>query len=429
MSEGIQHTLGQEFRVTPHHPANTGVHQAVLVAGDIDGDDLLQSEVPDQVGVDEWSDEATGSRIHVDRAVDAPLDKQVVDGLGVLILAGVSRAQDGADPDRVLVDQVHRLLRVDDEAVLAAVHVLLLDIEVTRRLLPADLHGRVHDDVGPAVVFTLGLALVLPALLHGQRAEHDGFGGADGRGTHGVGVLVVGGDVEEARDHGHAAVLDVGRDGVLLVVDEVLGERVDHQFLRLLLHVGGDERSQAVARGSVDCPAVCVYSPTSAGFGKVTHLRVGVPSRVRSSLKRWSALAIAPSGQDTRGWDNALDHTVGNLLGHHVVGHDVFGQVGGGKARAIHAGRDLVLFWGSIQVEVADAWHELLLDRLVGRHDAQVNHVGGVGGCRWNGLREREMSLDVKTEYSVGGEGGCDGDGDGDGERKDEVEDEDEEGV
>ena len=34
-------TFGEELGVTPDDPADTGVDEAVLVAGDVDGDDLL----------------------------------------------------------------------------------------------------------------------------------------------------------------------------------------------------------------------------------------------------------------------------------------------------------------------------------------------------------------------------------------------------
>ncbi len=62
---------------------------------------------------------------------------------------------------------------------------------------------------------------------------------------HDLGILVVQGGVEEAGDHRDTAVLDVGADRVLFVVDEVLGEGVDHELLGLLLHVCGDEGCQA----------------------------------------------------------------------------------------------------------------------------------------------------------------------------------------
>lgn len=47
--------------------------------------------------VDEWCNKASRSSIDVDWAVNASLNKQVVDGLGILILSGESRTQDGAN--------------------------------------------------------------------------------------------------------------------------------------------------------------------------------------------------------------------------------------------------------------------------------------------------------------------------------------------
>lgn len=44
---------------------------------------------------------------------------------------------------------------------------------------------------------------------------------------------------------------------VLLVVDEVLGERVTHELLSLVLHVGGDEGGEAVGVSTVS-PKLCI---------------------------------------------------------------------------------------------------------------------------------------------------------------------------
>jgi hypothetical protein len=125
----------------------------------------------------------------------------------------------------VLVAQVNTLLGIDDVALSGAVDVSLLDIEVAACLFPANLYGRVHDHVGFVKRLAFCLALVLPQLLHGKHAQHDGFGRANRRGTNGI-VILAGGGVEETGDHGDTSVLDVGADRVLFVVDKVLGEGV-----------------------------------------------------------------------------------------------------------------------------------------------------------------------------------------------------------
>ncbi len=95
--------------------------------------------------------------------------------------------------DSVLIDEVHAFLRVDHIAFSCAVHVSLLDVEVSacflhtvstlvffdvpdkaRRwntYLPANLYGRVHDHVGLVVGLARSLALVLPKLLLGQYSQ------------------------------------------------------------------------------------------------------------------------------------------------------------------------------------------------------------------------------------------------------------------
>jgi hypothetical protein len=235
---------------------------------------LLKTEVPNKVGSDERRHETTRSSINVDRAIDVPLDEQVIDLLGIFVLSSESCAENGADTNSVLVNQVDSLFRVDHISLGSAVDVLLLDVKVASGLLPAHLHGRVHDYVGTAEVLAFGFPLVDPALLHGKSGKHDGFGGADCGGAHGVGVLIVGRNVEEASNHADAAVLDIGAHGVLFVVDEVLAEGVDHELLDLGLHVGGDERSEAVA-----CYKWLFFLEDCDSY-----LRVGLPSRVRSSL-------------------------------------------------------------------------------------------------------------------------------------------------
>lgn len=62
-------------------------------------------------------------RLTVNRNVNVALDQEVVDGLGVLVLASVGGTEDGADTNGVLVNQVDGLLRVDNVAVLCAVDV------------------------------------------------------------------------------------------------------------------------------------------------------------------------------------------------------------------------------------------------------------------------------------------------------------------
>jgi hypothetical protein len=60
----VEDQLGRQvLGVTPDAPANTGVDETILVAGNVDRDDLLKTEVPDEVRVDERCNETTGCGI------------------------------------------------------------------------------------------------------------------------------------------------------------------------------------------------------------------------------------------------------------------------------------------------------------------------------------------------------------------------------
>lgn len=60
----VEDQLGRQvLGVTPDAPANTGVDETILVAGNVDRNDLLKTEVPDEVRVDERCNETTGCGI------------------------------------------------------------------------------------------------------------------------------------------------------------------------------------------------------------------------------------------------------------------------------------------------------------------------------------------------------------------------------
>jgi hypothetical protein len=169
----------------------------------------------------------------MNRAINILLYEKVVDGLDILVFASVSGTQDGTDANGILVHELDCLLRVYNVAVLGAVDILIsmtrrqlslrdlldvwkhtylfLNVKVSRCLLPTDLNGTVHDDIGLVKWLASLLALILPDLLHGEDAEHDGFGTPDGAGSHGVAIGMMGRDVEETGQHGNTAVLNVYR--------------------------------------------------------------------------------------------------------------------------------------------------------------------------------------------------------------------------
>jgi hypothetical protein len=238
--------FGEVFGAAPDDPAYTWVNEAVsilvlemervekgrdvLVARNVDGNHLLESEIPFEVRDHERSNKSTRSSINMNNRVNLLLNQQIIDSLRILIFTRVSRAQNNTNTNCILIHEINSLLGINDISLRCAVHVFLIDLEVAGSFLPADLHSRAHHDVGLVKGLAGSLAGILPTLLHGEDSEHDGFRGADSGGAYCGCSFVSGGGIEEAADHGDAAVLDVGGLGVFFIVDEVLGEGFAHQI-------------------------------------------------------------------------------------------------------------------------------------------------------------------------------------------------------
>ena len=241
--------LGQVRLVAPDDPAHTGIYEAVLVSGSVDRLDPRQLKVPlraAHAGVRKGGDEPARGRVHVYRDINPRLLLVLVEDLGDLldrlVVARVGRPEDDKDADRVLVDRVPHQVGVQ------AVRALLrdrqdagLDVKVARELLQRDLRVGAHDDVGLGRVLALGLPELLPPPLHGQAAEVDGLGGADGGRADGLLGLLHAPEVGEDAD---AALGDPEHGRVLVVVCEVLGDVLLHYVLGFVLHPGAYERCQ-----------------------------------------------------------------------------------------------------------------------------------------------------------------------------------------
>ena len=98
-------------------------------------------------------------------------------------------------------------------------------------------------------MFGLSVApLFAPALtptpLEGQTGQVDGLGRPDGGTAHGIALLM---GVEEPGDHVHTAVVDFRRLGVLVGVDEIAAEGLDHYLVGFRFHPRGDETGQVKA--------------------------------------------------------------------------------------------------------------------------------------------------------------------------------------
>jgi hypothetical protein len=121
--------LGEVFGVTPDDPTYTWIDKTIFVAGNIDGDDLWQAEIPEEIWVDKGSDETAGCGVDVDWSLQTLGYEEVVDCLDVFILAVEGGAENEADADGVFVNEFDGLFGVEDEALVGAEDVLFISRE------------------------------------------------------------------------------------------------------------------------------------------------------------------------------------------------------------------------------------------------------------------------------------------------------------
>ena len=239
--------LGEVGFLAEDEPADARVDEPELVAGDVDRAHLLEPEVPLRVRVEEGPDEAAGGAVDVDRhvvpAVLLQLHQVVVDPADVVGMAGEGGAEDGGDADRVLVDLRGDVVGADRVLALLQRHHPLFDVEVAAELFPDHVHVAAEDEVRFVDRFARRFPPFLPFPLQREGAEHDRLGGALAAGA---GRLA--GGVEEVGEHADAALLDLGRDRILGVIDEVAVVVLGDQPLGLRLHPGGDEGGQVAVR-------------------------------------------------------------------------------------------------------------------------------------------------------------------------------------
>ena len=138
----------------------------------INRNNLLQPKIPRQLRHNKRRHKPSTSSINMNRTIDILLDQQIINRLHILILPSVCSTNDSTNSNCVFVNKLDSLLGINHVAVLSAEDVALFNFKVASRLFPADLNGGIHDDVGLGVVFSGCFALVLPALFHGEGAEH-----------------------------------------------------------------------------------------------------------------------------------------------------------------------------------------------------------------------------------------------------------------
>lgn len=91
--------LGKEVLRPPERPSDSGADQAIFVSRNVDRHDSGDPEVPNEVGVDEGSDEPSGGGVDVDLDVEAGLLFLLVEESSelndVFILSGVCDRERG----------------------------------------------------------------------------------------------------------------------------------------------------------------------------------------------------------------------------------------------------------------------------------------------------------------------------------------------
>ncbi len=226
------------------------------------------------------------------------LDEQVVDPDDVVHVTGERRAEDRGDPDGVLVEVRRHVVGADRVLALGERDDPGLDVEVAAELLPDHVHVAAEDQVRLVDRQVGRLAALLPLPLQGERAEHDRLGRPLRAAAGGLPRRV-----EEVGQHPDAALLDLGRDRVLGVVDEVAVQVLGDDPLRLRLHPGRHEGGQVACRvtleGEVlaDQPHRVGRTHPGHGEGRRRHLLgqeavAEEGSRARRWERRWPCLRV-----------------------------------------------------------------------------------------------------------------------------------------
>ena len=206
---------------------------------------------------------------------------QLVELLHIVVLAGVGDAEDGRDADGVVVHVVHDRVHVQGQMVLLKRHEAHLDVPVAAELLPAHLVAGRDNEVRAlrrVDVHARILRQLLPAEQHPEAAQHARLGRADGGRAHG---LLVGIRMPQVGDHGDAAVLEVGRHGVLVLVDGVLLHNLGHDPRGHGLHVGLAERGKVLRGVALDGQILLDHLVGDARLDRLVvhlrarHLRIG----------------------------------------------------------------------------------------------------------------------------------------------------------
>lgn len=245
-----RHLVGKIFLVFPDDPAQPRVDQSELVARGRDGEHPFQAEVPLPFGVQEGEDEASRGGIDMDRDLESGPAvvgvERLVEPLDVVVEPRPGDAGDRHDADRILVAEPERRLDVERRVLHVDRHGAQLDLPQLAELLPDDLVGRTHHQVGFVEGLAGSLAAVAPAEPGCHAAQHAGLRRADARSS-GLPLRLLG-RVPEVGEDVQAAAAHDGHARVLRLVDVIDVDRLVHQPGGVVVHVGRDERGQVQAR-------------------------------------------------------------------------------------------------------------------------------------------------------------------------------------
>jgi hypothetical protein len=244
--------VGELGDVAPDHPPHAQWGEAELVARGADRLHPRQPEVPQHLGRAERREERSARTVDVEVDVQAGVGLQLVEcrsELGHRLVAPrVGHTEGRHHEDRVLVDELEHVL--DAHVVVAGRHPDLshLDVPVLGELVPHHLHRTAHH-----VRSVRGQArrrtLLPPTPLRRHAGEHAGLGGPDAGRSHRVGRVR---GVPEVGEHVHAAALQLGRHGVLVLVDQVLVDALVHECVHLRLLPRLAEGGQVLAGVAVE---------------------------------------------------------------------------------------------------------------------------------------------------------------------------------
>ena len=195
--------------------------------------------------------------------------KGAVQSLYIVVKTRPRNTGDGNDADGVLVTHLQRRLGIQRRMLERDGHGTQLDLPQLAELLPHDLVGGAHHQIGLVVGFALLLAFGTPPQPRRHAAQHTRLRRSD---THGTGLpCILLGRMPQVGKDVYATAAHNSHTRILRLVDVVDVDGVVHQLRGIVVHIGGDE-------GRKVQPRLClrvglVLDHTVGDFGSCLVLR------------------------------------------------------------------------------------------------------------------------------------------------------------